>query len=414
MDKTISPEQKKREKRKQWIKISSIGVAFLLVFYLLFSLMENRMDATLLRFSAVDKGAIEVTISAGGKVIPAFEEILTSPISSQIVEIYSKAGDSVDIGTPILRLDLQAAEVEYRMKLDEERIKELRLKQQRILNANKLSEMAMNLKVLRMELDRKAVEVRNEQYLDSLGAGTPDKVREMELAYHIAQLKLQEDEQKYKNEQTYSEAELELKELELTIFRKSLAETRRILNDSRIVSPRKAVLTYVNDEVGATVGSGTRIAVVSDLSHFKIAGEIPDGYGDRFDRGSKAIINIGSKRLMGYVSDITPLSKNGVISFTVQLDESGNALLRSGLKVDVYLITYLKADILRIKNAPYYHGPGNYELFVRNQDRLERRKVRLGESNVDYVEVIDGLQADEEVVILDMTDYKDKQKIKLK
>ena len=97
---------------------------------------------------------------------------------------------------------------------------------------------------------------------------------------------------------------------------------------------------------------------------------------------------------MGYVSDITPLSKNGVISFTVQLDESGNALLRSGLKVDVYLITYLKADILRIKNASYYRGPGNYELFVRNRDQLERRTVRLGESNVDYVEVIDGLQAE--------------------
>ena len=43
--------------------------------------------------------------------------------------------------------------------------------------------MEMNLKVSRMELDRKAVELRNERYLDSLGAGTTDKVRQVELDY---------------------------------------------------------------------------------------------------------------------------------------------------------------------------------------------------------------------------------------
>lgn len=50
-------------------------------------------------------------------------------------------------------------------------MKSLQLEQQRVTNHNKLSEMEMNLKVSRMELDRKAVELRNERYLDSLGAG---------------------------------------------------------------------------------------------------------------------------------------------------------------------------------------------------------------------------------------------------
>ena len=102
-----------------------------------------------------------------------------------------------------------------------------------------------------MELDRKAVELRNERYLDSLGAGTTDKVRQVELDYNVSQLKLKEDEQKYINEQALAEADLKVKELELNIFRKSLAETKRTLDDAQVRSPRKAILTYVNNEIGA-------------------------------------------------------------------------------------------------------------------------------------------------------------------
>ena len=102
-------------------------------------------------------------------------------------------------------------ETEYNKQLDEEQMKSLQLEQQRVTNHNKLSEMEMNLKVSRMELDRKAVELRNERYLDSLGAGTTDKVRQVELDYNVSILKLKEDEQKYKNEQALAEADLKVK-----------------------------------------------------------------------------------------------------------------------------------------------------------------------------------------------------------
>ena len=83
---------------------------------------------------------------------------------------------------------------------------ELKLEQLRIQNRSKLSEMEMQLKVSRMELNRKAVELRNEQYLDSLGAGTTDKVRQVELDYNVSKLKLEEDEQKFINEQATADA----------------------------------------------------------------------------------------------------------------------------------------------------------------------------------------------------------------
>ena len=370
----------------------------------------QRKDLTL---STVDRGVIEVSVSASGKVVPAFEEIINSPIDSRIVEIYKKGGDSVDVGTSILRLDLQSAETDYKKQLDEEQMKQLQLEQLKVQSRSKLSEMEMQLKVSRMELDRKEVELRNERYLDSLGAGTTDKVRQVELDYNVSLLKLREDEQKYANEKALAEADYKVKELELNIFRKSLAETKRTLEDARIRSPRKAILTYVNNEVGARVTKGSRVAVVSDLSRFKIEGEIADTYGDRIAVGAKAVVKIGNDKLEGTVSDVTPLSRNGVISFTVQLVEDNHKRLRSGLKTDVYVINAIRDDVLRVANGSFYMGRGEYELFVVEGDQLVKRKVRLGDSNFEYIEVVDGLREGEEVVVSDMSDFKEKSKLKL-
>ena len=413
MDREISKEAQRKEQRKQLIKIGVVvgGLIFLIV--VVISMLQTSLKRKDLTISTVDRGVIEVSVSASGKVIPAFEEIINSPINSRIVEVYKRGGDSVDIGTPILKLDLQSAETEYNKQLDEEQMKSLQLEQQRVTNHNKLSEMEMNLKVSRMELDRKAVELRNERYLDSLGAGTTDKVRQVELDYNVSVLKLKEDEQKYKNEQALAEADLKVKKLELNIFRKSLAETRRTLEDAQIRSPRRAILTYVNNEIGSQIGQGAKVAIVSDLSHFKIEGEIADTYGDRIAAGSKAVIKIGSEKLDGTVSDVTPLSKNGVISFTVQLEEDNHKRLRSGLKTDIYVMNAVKDDVLRIANSSYYVGKGEYELFVVNGDQLLKRKVQLGDSNFEYVEVVSGLQEGDQVVVSDMNAYKDKNKLKI-
>ncbi|MBC8600627.1 efflux RND transporter periplasmic adaptor subunit [Parabacteroides acidifaciens] len=413
MDREISKEVQKKEQRKQFLKIGAVAGGLIVLVVVVISMLQTSLKRKDLNISTVDKGVIEVSVSASGKVIPAFEEIINSPINSRIVEVYKRGGDSVDVGTPILKLDLQSAETEYKKQLDEEQMKSLQLQQQRVVNHNKLSEMEMNLKVSRMELDRKAVELRNERYLDSLGAGTTDKVRQVELDYNVSLLKLKEDEQKYTNEQALTEADLKVKELELNIFRKSLAETKRTLDDAQIRSPRKAILTYVNNEIGSQIGQGAKVAIVSDLSHFKIEGEIADTYGDRIAAGSKAVIKIGSDKLDGTVSDVTPLSKNGVISFTVQLDEDNHKRLRSGLKTDVYVMNAVKDDVLRIANSSYYVGKGEYELFVVNGDQLLKRKVQLGDSNFEYVEVVSGLQEGDQVVVSDMNAYKDKNKLKL-
>ena len=414
MDREIPKEVRNKERNKKIIRYGGIGGASVIVISVLISFMRTGVKTKDLVFSTVDKGTIEVSVSASGKVVPAFEEIINSPINTRIVEIYKKGGDSVDIGTPILKLDLQSVETDYKKLLDEEQMRSYKLNQLRVNNQTKLNDLAMKIKVSAMQLNRKKVELRNEQYLDSLGSGTTDKVRQAELSYNVAQLEYEQLEQQYDNEKEVLAAEYKVQELDFSIFRKGLAEMKRTLDDAQIRSPRKAILTYINNQIGAQVSQGSQLAVISDLSHFKVEGEIADTYGDRVAAGGKAIVKIGSEKLEGTVSSVTPLSKNGVISFTVQLNEDNNRRLRSGLKTDVYVMNAVKEDVMRIANASYYVGRGEYELFVRNSDKeIVKRKVQLGDSNFEFVEVASGLQPGDQVVVSDMSNYKNKNKLKL-
>lgn len=414
MDRKIPKEVLRKERNIKFIKLGAVILASVIAIAVVISLLRESINLKNIQLSTVDTGTIEVSVSASGKVVPAFEETIIAPIESRIVEVYKKAGDSVDVGTPLVKLDLQSIETDYRKMLDELQMRQYRLEQQRIKNNSTLSNAEMQLKVNDMQIDKMQVEVRNEHYLDSIGAGTTDKVRETELSYNVAKLEQEQARKKFENDKQVAGSELRVQELELEIFRKTLAETKRILDDAQIRSPRKAILTYINNQVGTRVPQGTQVAILSDLSHFKIDGEIADSYGDRISTGNKVVVRIGSEELTGVVSSVTPLSKNGVIQFSVQLEDDSHSRLRSGLKTDVYVMNAVKDDVMRIANGPYYSGPGTYELFMMNGNSLERRKVQLGESNYEFVEVMSGLKPGDRVVVSDMSQYRNKSKLKMK
>ena len=415
MDREISKEERLKVRRKMLVRYGLLSGGCLIVLWLLISTFRTSINLKDLTLSSVDQGVIEVSVSASGKIVPAFEEIINSPIATRIIQVYKKGGDSVEVGTPLLKLDLQSTETAYKKLLDEEQMKRYQLQQLRINNKTYLSDLEMKVKISAMKLNRMEVELRNERYLDSLGSGTTDKVRQAELAFNTGKLELDQLKQMYENGQQVKEADLKVKELEFQIFKKSLDEMKRTLDDAQVRSPRKAILTYINNQTGAQLAKGERVAIISDLTHFKVDAEIADSYGDRVAAGSKAVVKIGNEKLEGTVSSVTPLSKNGVIAFSVQLEEDNHKRLRSGLKTDVYVMNAVKDDVLRLANASYYVGPGEYDLFVLDgEDKLKQRKVRLGESNFEYVEVVEGLQLGDRVVISNMGEFKNKKSIKVK
>jgi len=413
MDREIPLSEQRKERRKQIIRYGAIIVGLAIVVIIVVNFLQGSISSKNVIIGTVDTGTIEVTVNASGKVIPLTEEIIVSPINSRILEVYKEAGDSVNKDEPILKLELASIETDYKQKLDEKEMKKSKLIQSQVSLDNTISDLQMQLQVKDMKLKQLQTELKNERYLDSIGASTSDKVRQAALNYEVAKLELQQLKEQIVNEKKNASAEVKVQQLDLSIFEKSLAESARLLKDARILSPQRATLTYVNNQIGSQVSAGAQIAIVSDLSHFKVLAEIADSYAEKLSSGAKAIIKIGQLQLEGTVVNITPSVKNGVINFTVMLKDSGNSRLRSGLKTDVYVTHGIQDDVLRIPNSTYYIGAGEYELWVVKNGEAEKKKIKLGESSFEYVEVISGLEKGEQVIISDMNQYKNKQKLKI-
>ena len=414
MDRAIPAIEQRKRKIKKAAMWTGGFLAILCVATWLGTQMITSVDRKTLIISDVDRGTIDVSVSATGRIVPAFEEIIVSPISSQILEVYAHGGDSVDVGTPLLRLDLQSAETDYAKALDELEIKRQQMAQLKANTETQLSDRKMQIEVEEMKLAGLEAQLRNELYLDSLGSGTRDRVRQAETALKTAQLHLNQLRQQYANEQKVKQADMRMQQLQNSIFEKGLSEKRRTLDDAKIRSPRRATLTYINTEIGSTIGAGQKIAVVSDLSHFKAECEISDSHSERVRVGGAVILKIGKERLTGIINTVTPLSQSGAITFTVVPDNMSHPRLRSGLRAEVFVITSIKDDVLRIRNGSFYSGPGDYTLFILKDNTLLPREVKLGECNYDYIEVLSGLETGEQVVVNDMSKYKGKEKLKVK
>ena len=199
MDRVISPATRRKELRKRLIKIAiPAGIAIGGIIACV-SMMQTGIKRSSLSIGVADRGTLETSVAGSGRVAPAFEQIINSPIASRIVEVYCKEGDSVNAGTPLLRLDLQSAENELKALADERQHKLYELQQTRLNNHTYLTDLEMQVKVKGMALSHLQADVANERRLDSIGSGTGDRVRQAELAYETGRLELDQLRQQLAN-----------------------------------------------------------------------------------------------------------------------------------------------------------------------------------------------------------------------
>lgn len=416
MDREIPSNERRRARRKKIITAAVFAVAAIGTIAAIGSMMRKSVNSADLTVGTADTGTIEVTVSGTGTVCAAFEEIITSPISSRIIDVFCRAGDSVKAGTPLLLLDLQTTENEVSELNDQISMKAHELEQQRVSADTRVADLEMQAKVKEMTLGRLEAELRNERYLDSIGSGTGDRVRQAELAVATGRLELDQLRQQLANEKRIAKASEDAKHLDIDIARRNLGERSRTLSDARVCSPRNATLTFIADQIGETVAEGQKIAVIADLGHFRVDGEIADSYAGKVSVGSKVTVKIGKERIGGTISNLTPQSQGGVMKFTVRLDDDAHPRLRSGLKTDVYVACNVIDEAVRIPNGPYYTGPGTYELFFMTPDgkQLEKREVKLGDANFEYVEALGGVSPGDRLILGDMAQYKDNATLRVR
>jgi HlyD family secretion protein len=137
-------------------------------------------------------------------------------------------------------------------------------------------------------------------------------------------------------------------------------------------------------------------------------------YADRLFEGATVRIRINDTDLPGHISLVRPAVENGVAKFVVDVHDPQHALLKSNLRVDVFVITSSAEQVMRVENGPFYRGFTQQTVFVVEDALACAHEVTFGVSNIDYVEVEAGLRPGDEVIISNMEEYENIRELKLK
>ena len=415
MDKTIDKKEIYLERRKRlllWGIPAAVGIAALSV--LLYNIVPT-VSSRDITVGTAERGPIEITVAATGRIVAAYEEIINSPVESRVLSVYAQPGDSVKAGMPLLLLDLEQEQTELGKLQDARTMQEQQLRQIQLSNMTDISDLEMQIKVSEMNVSRQRIEVENERRLDSIGSGTGDRVRQAETAYRAGVLELEQLRTRLRNERQRASAAEKSQRLNVSTADRDIALMEKTIHRGSIPAPLDGVLTYITTNLGTRVGAGEKVAVVADLSSFKVIGEVPEGSSDRVQPGAAVTIRISGAQFTGTVSNITPQARQGVVSFVVRLDNPRDSRLRSGARAELQVSFDYKSEVLRVPNGAFYKGEGDYRMFVfDSKDRAVRRSIRVGDGNRDYVEILDGLKPGDKIIISDTEHYSNKNKLKIK
>lgn len=415
MDKTIDKKEIRKEKSKRaliWGIAAAAGItAISLVLYNMAPSVNSR-DITV---GTVERGPLETTVAATGRVVPAHEEIINSPVETRVLRVFAQPGDTVKAGMPLLQLDLEQEQTTLGKLQDARTMQQQELRQLELSNMTEISDLEMKIKVSEMNVSRQRIEVENERRLDSIGSGTGDRVRQAETAYRAGVLELEQLRTRLRNERQRASAAEASQRLNVCSSDRDIALMEKTIHRGSIPAPLDGVLTFITSELGSRVGAGEKVAVVSDLSSFKVVGEVPEGNSARVQTGAAVTVRISGAQFAGTVSNITPQARQGVVSFVVRLDNPRDRRLRSGARAELQVSFGYKSDVLRVPNGSFYKGEGTCQVFVfDSENRAVRRTVRAGDCNRDYVEILDGLQPGDKIIVSDTEQYITKNKLKIK
>ena len=411
MDKAIEEEVAARKKRKTII-VASILIAVLIAAVMLVrSSLTSAVKKSVITTAVVERGDIENTITASGEILPEFEATITSPINASVQKVIIDAGSKVKSGESILMLDKSASQTEFeklkfQLASKENEIKKLKLELDKSFYDIKSSNDIKQLRINSLEAD-----VENAKRLFKAGGGTRESIEQAELNLKVAKLEKQQLENEIKSKQQTMQVEMREAEIAAAIQANDLHELERKLQLANIVASRNGVVTWVNKNLGTAIHEGDALARIADLGSFKVQGSISDTYLDQLHNAMSAIIRINETQLRGTVVNIQPSVQNGIVSFVIQLGEQNNQLLRPNMKVDVFLVTAARKNVLRVANGPAFRGASSQDIFVMNQGKAERKTVHTGMTNFDYVEVLDNLKPGDVIITSDMSAYKNTKEL---
>ena len=399
MDRVV--ERKRIDKR---ILIGA-GAGAILLLVLLFWMFAPRSDSqtvnpSRLTISTVEQGIYEDFLPLRARVAPLLTVYLDAVEGGRVEQLAVEDGATVVKGQLLavlsnadLQLSTLARQTEVEQQLTNMRSQELALQQTRSANRRELNQAQTDLsKAQRLyDLQRPLAEkgfVSSKVFND-----TRDDLAFQRNRLAILKRSIAEDEALQANQLGQLRASTASLGQSLSIARSSLSQLQ-------LRAPVSGQLSGFSIQLGQSLQQGERLGQIDSAGRNKLEADVDEFYLGRVAVGQTASIEIDGKTYALKVSKIYPQVRNGQFRIDLVFDGPEPPSIQRGQTMSTKMTLGDSTRAVLIPNGAFFNDTGGNWVFVvdTDGDSAERRPVRLGRRNNDFIEVLEGLKPGERVI----------------
>ena len=402
-------------------RIVMLAAAVLLIGGVTFGLSRLRpaapsVDKATVWSDDVKRGPMVLEVRGIGTLVPVNIIWIPAQTEAQVDKIVLRPGaivkpDSIILELSNLTLKKDALDAEFQLKAAEADYANLEVQ----VNSDLLNQKAAEAAV-RSEYEQAKIQHEVDEKLRAQGIGASvtaelSRVREEQLA-----VRLQLEGDRTKNTADAAKSKLQAQASHVQQQR-ALYELRKAELDAlHVRAGISGVLQLVPVEEGQHVTPGTNLARVADPTKLKAEIKIAETQAKDVTLGLKAAVDTRNGIVEGRVARIDPSVQNGTVTVDVAIDGPLPIGARSDLSVDGTIEIENLKDVLYVGRPVHGAAQSTISLFRLTSDGSEasRVNVKIGRSSVNTVEIKDGLQVGDRVILSDMSQWDNNDRIRLK
>ena len=374
------------------------------------------VDASTIWPDTVKRGPMVREVHGLGTLVPEDIHWIPAVTAAKVDRIVIRPGHMVHPDTIILEMsdpdvERNVLDAEYALKAAEANYANLKVQVDSDLMSQKSNEATVRSDYEQAHLEHDVDEKLFKEGIYSQYTRDLAKVKEEQLA---VRLKLESDRTKIAQEQAQSRLQAQ----EATVEQqRALYQLRK--NQAGALHVRagiNGVLELVPVEEGQNVAVGTNLARVADPQKLKAEIKIAETQAKDIRELQKATVDTRNGVVHGHVSRIDPSVVNGTVTVDVSFDEPLPDGARADLSVDGTIELEKLQDVLYVGRPVHGQPESTISLFKITPDGSEanRVNVKLGRSSVTTIEVVSGLQVGDKVILSDMSQWDNVDRIRLR
>jgi HlyD family secretion protein len=378
------------------------------------------VDGSVVWKDTVKRGPITLEVRGLGTLVPENTMIVPATTDGRVQRILIRPGTEVKAESVIMiltspELETSTMDAEFAVKAAEAEYQNLKvtLDKTKLDMQSVLAQVEADANTAKLQADRDA-SLAKEGLFSEVDAKI-SAVKAQELANRV---KIEKE--RLSINTAAEEAQLGASKVKVEQLRGQYTLKKSQLDQLKVKAGFDGMLQQLPTPVeeGIRVTAGTALGKIAQREKLKAELKIAETQAKDVKYGQHAVIDTRNGTIEGHVSRIDPSVLNGTVTVDVALDVGKGGLppgARPDLSVDGTIELERLNDVVYVSRPVFGQQDATITLFKLESDGkyANKVKVQLGRSSVNTIEIKDGLKVGDVVILSDMSNWDNVDRIKL-